>query len=159
MRLFVTQAFAAFFLLIASLPATAQTIDPLWVQIYPGTSIQSRVNQFPGATTFYLRAGVHRRQTVVPKSSNRFIGEAGAVLDGENVTALAFSTITARSSGVTIKGLTIRNYASGSRREPYRAMVAPVGWSRTISSTGTRSLVFGAGLAGECGATRCIRME
>ncbi len=114
MRLFLTQAFAAFFLLIASLPATAQTIDPLWVQIYPGTSIQSRVNQFPGATTFYLRAGTHRRQTVVPKTDNRFIGEAGAVLDGENVTALAFSTVSARSSRVTIKGLSIRNYASGS---------------------------------------------
>jgi parallel beta-helix repeat protein len=114
MRLRVTPAFAIFFLLMASLAATAQTIDPMWVKIYPGDSIQTRVNQYPGATTFYLRAGVHRRQTVVPKSDNRFIGEWGAVLDGENVKALAFSTITARSYRVTIKGLTIRNYASGS---------------------------------------------
>jgi parallel beta-helix repeat protein len=115
MRLFLTHAFAGAFLLIASLTASAQTtIDPLWVHIYPGTNIQTRVNQFPGATTFYLRAGTHRRQTVVPKTDNRFIGEAGAVLDGENVTALAFSTVTARSSRVTIKGLAIRNYASGS---------------------------------------------
>ena len=114
MRSPVLQTFGLLLLLLVGSASAQTTIDPTWVQIYPGDNIQTRVSQHPTATTFYLRAGTHRRQTVVPKSDDKFIGEAGAVMDGENVTALAFSTVTAGSSRVTIKSLTIKNYASGS---------------------------------------------
>jgi parallel beta-helix repeat protein len=36
----------------------------------------------PSGTVFVLRSGVHRLQTVVPKSGNAFYGEAGAVMSG-----------------------------------------------------------------------------
>lgn len=50
--------------------------------IYPGQGIQAKVNSYPGGTTFYLKPGVHRLQSIVPKSGNKFIGEAGAILSG-----------------------------------------------------------------------------
>ncbi len=53
--------------------------------IEPGQSIQSKVNSYPGGTSFRLTAGVHRLQGVTPKSGNSFIGEAGAVLSGAKV--------------------------------------------------------------------------
>src|SRR4029434_5782984 len=69
------------------------------------------VNLYPSGTTFYLRAGVHTRQSVSPKSDDRFIGETGAVMDGQNVTPYAFLASTAMPQRVTIRGLEIRNYA------------------------------------------------
>jgi parallel beta-helix repeat protein len=86
------------------------------VFINPGDSVQNSVNAHPGATTFYLRAGVHRRQTVKPKSGNAFIGEPGAVLDGDNVAPYAFETLTVPSTNVTIRGLEITRYASPYQR-------------------------------------------
>jgi hypothetical protein len=83
-----------------------------WVSIFPGSSIQKVVNAYPGATTFYIRAGVHRQQRVNPKTNNVFIGEEGAVLDGENVTPYAFEATAASPHGVTIRKLEIRQYAS-----------------------------------------------
>ncbi len=89
---------------------TSGTIDPSWVQLYPGDNIQNLVNMYPGATTFYLRAGVFHRQRIAPKSGDRFIGEAGAVLDGDGVTPHAFDTLTSTPGSVRIEGLEIRNY-------------------------------------------------
>jgi len=78
--------------------------------ITPGESIQSLVNLYPTGTTFYLTAGIHYKQRVVPKSGNRFIGEAGAVMDGAKVTPYAFETLKSAPTNVTITGLEIRNY-------------------------------------------------
>jgi parallel beta-helix repeat protein len=50
--------------------------------IRPGESIQSKVNSYPGGTSFRLMAGVHRLQSVAPKDGDSFIGEAGAVMSG-----------------------------------------------------------------------------
>ena len=50
--------------------------------IFPGQDIQAKVNQYPGGTTFQIKAGIHRLQSVVPKSGNSFVGEAGAILSG-----------------------------------------------------------------------------
>jgi parallel beta-helix repeat protein len=86
--------------------------DPSWVSIYPGTKIQQVVDAYPGATTFYLRAGVHRRQTIAPKDDNIFVGEQGAVLDGENVASHAFETVTRSARRVRIKHIVIQQYAS-----------------------------------------------
>jgi parallel beta-helix repeat protein len=53
--------------------------------IYPGQSIQAAVNAFPGGTTFLLKAGMHRLQSVSPKSGDTFVGEAGTILSGAAV--------------------------------------------------------------------------
>jgi parallel beta-helix repeat protein len=96
-------------------PVSFPSQDPSWVSIHPGTNIQTVVNRYPGATTFYLRAGVHRQQRVNPKTSNTYIGERGAVLDGEDITPYAFEATTALPQSVTIKNLEITRYASPSQ--------------------------------------------
>lgn len=67
------------------------------------------MNANPEGTTFVIKAGVHRRQSVKPKAGMTFVGEAGAVLDGENVTPRAFYGN--NINRVTIRGLRITNYA------------------------------------------------
>ncbi|MDH3605574.1 MAG: right-handed parallel beta-helix repeat-containing protein [Acidimicrobiia bacterium] len=52
------------------------------IRIAPGTSIQSVVDQNGGSATFLIGAGVHREQSVKPKSGQTFIGESGAVMSG-----------------------------------------------------------------------------
>ena len=79
------------------------------LNIKPGDSIQAAVNAHPEGTKFVIKAGVHRRQSIRPKSGMSFVGEAGAVLDGENATAQAFAAYGARN--VTVRGLRITNYA------------------------------------------------
>jgi parallel beta-helix repeat protein len=76
--------------------------------INPGDSIQSAVNANPEGTKFVIKAGVHRRQSIRPKSGMSFIGEAGAVLDGEKATPQAIVAHGARN--VTVRGLRITNY-------------------------------------------------
>ena len=68
------------------------------VTISPGQSIQAAVNSHPEGTTFLLKAGVFRNQTVVPKSGDVFIGEKGAVLDGGGRTAFAGFAVVAAPS-------------------------------------------------------------
>ena len=91
-------------------PQEPTPVDSSWVQVYPGDTIQSLVEQYPAATTFYLKAGTHRRQTIRPKDGNRFIGEPGAVLDGEGVTAYAFETLNHHPQRVTLQRLVIQGY-------------------------------------------------
>jgi hypothetical protein len=83
------------------------------VAIAPGQSIQAAVDAHPPGTQFVIEAGTHRRQSVVPKPGNAFVGERGAILDGEHETEFAFHI--GRSppfpDGVTIRGLVIRHYA------------------------------------------------
>ena len=52
------------------------------VEIFPGQNIQQIVNSRAAGTTFVLKSGVHRLQTVVPRSGDRFLGEPGTVLSG-----------------------------------------------------------------------------
>ena len=80
------------------------------IEIRPGESIQSYVDRNPEGTAFVIKAGVHRQQSVEPKSGMTFTGEAGAVLDGDGTTSFAFGHYGPGSSNVTVKGLEIRNY-------------------------------------------------
>jgi parallel beta-helix repeat protein len=80
------------------------------VAVFPGESIQAAVDAYPVGTTFVIKAGVHRRQSVMPKDGDVFVGESGAVLSGEGVTEFAFGGKGAE--GVTIRGLVIEKYAS-----------------------------------------------
>ena len=79
------------------------------VLIQPGENIQTVVNAHAAGTTFVIKAGVHRRQTIRPKAGMTFIGEPGAVLDGENATATAI--VGQDVNDVTIRGLRITRYA------------------------------------------------
>ena len=79
--------------------------------VSPGQSIQALVAANPPGTTFVLKAGTHLRQSVIPKSGNHFIGEPGAVLDGQGVTPYAFSKgDPPYPSNVTIRSLKITGY-------------------------------------------------
>jgi len=79
------------------------------VPIRPGESIQAAVDSHPSGTTFVIKAGVHRSQEVRPKAGNVFVGEPGAILDGEGKARWAFSS---GARDVVIRGLVIQNYAS-----------------------------------------------
>lgn len=84
------------------------------VVLRPGDSIQAAVKNNPQGTTFLLKAGLYRRQEVKPKSGMSFIGESGAVLDGEGVTDYAFmSWQNDNINNVTIANLEIKNYTPG----------------------------------------------
>jgi hypothetical protein len=60
--------------------ANAQT--PGAIPVNPGDNIQQLVNSNPEGTTFLLRPGYHRNQSIVPRTGNQFIGEPGAILSG-----------------------------------------------------------------------------
>ena len=45
------------------------------MDIHPGDSIQAAVNAHPEGTAFLIKAGVHRRQSVRPKSGMTFVGD------------------------------------------------------------------------------------
>ena len=52
------------------------------VTLYPGDDIQAAVNANPEGTTFVLKAGLYRMQSVKPKNGSVFRGEHGAILCG-----------------------------------------------------------------------------
>lgn len=91
--------------------AVAAAADTL-VEVLPGNSIQALVDANPEGTTFVIKAGVHRRQQVVPRNGDSFIGEPGAVLDGERAVEFAFG---GDRVNVTVRGLVIENYATPTR--------------------------------------------
>ncbi len=80
------------------------------VQLSPGQDIQSAVDAHPRGTTFVLKAGVHRGQRIEPKDDMTFVGESGAILDGQNSVDYAFR---GNASNVTIKNLVVENYVPG----------------------------------------------
>ena len=77
------------------------------MEVFPGDSIQAAVDAHPGGTTFVIKAGVHRRQSVKPKDGDVFVGESGAVMTGEDVTEFAFY---GSGDDVTITGLVVEKY-------------------------------------------------
>jgi parallel beta-helix repeat protein len=79
------------------------------VAIAPGESIQAAVDAHAEGTVFVIKAGVHRRQAFRPKSDTSFIGEPGAILDGEDATERAI--LGQNVNNVTIRGLRITRYA------------------------------------------------
>jgi parallel beta-helix repeat protein len=95
----------------AGAPPTAPSPLPAaaGIPINPGDDIQRAVNANPPGTPFVIRSGVHRRQTIHPKDGMSFVGEPGAVLDGEHVASQAF--VAGRSRNVTVRGLRVTRYA------------------------------------------------
>ena len=62
--------------------AASQPPPPSGTPISPGQSIQAAVDAAPGGTSFVLKAGVHRMQTIRPKDGDKFTGESGTILSG-----------------------------------------------------------------------------
>jgi parallel beta-helix repeat protein len=77
--------------------------------ISPGQSIQGAVNAYPGGTTFTLKAGVHRLQSVQPKAGDTFVGETGAIMSG----ARLLTSFTRSGSYYVASGQTQQGYADG----------------------------------------------
>jgi len=101
---------------------TASVSSQAPVTIYPGQSIQRAVNRHPAGTSFLIKEGVHTGQTIYPKDGTSFVGEPGAVLDGQHTIAQAI--VAAGAHGVTVRGLRITNYAppdSGAAVEGYES--------------------------------------
>ncbi len=53
--------------------------------VCPGESIQAKVDAAGPGAAFTIKAGVHRLQSIAPKSGNTFTGEPGAILSGAKV--------------------------------------------------------------------------
>lgn len=52
------------------------------IVLHPGDDIQAAVDAHGPGTAFRLSAGLYRVQSVIPKSTDSFIGDAGAVMNG-----------------------------------------------------------------------------
>ena len=97
------------------------------VAVFPGESIQAAVDKHPAGTTFVIKAGVHKRQSVVPKPGNTFVGESGAVLSGEGRDRVCVCGAVARDN-VTIRGLVIEKYATPLQKGVVRGGGGSHGW-------------------------------
>ncbi len=95
------------------------------VSISPGQSIQSAVDANPVGTIFVIRAGVHRRQTVSAKDHQHFVGEPGAILDGDYAAEFAFQ---GGGRGVIIECLVIRRYANPIQTGVLRTTAGATDW-------------------------------
>jgi parallel beta helix pectate lyase-like protein len=82
------------------------------VDIVPGQDIQAKINANASGTVFCLRAGRHIPSTAYldPRPGDVFVGEYGAVVDGQNLRKQSFS-YRYGPKPVTIKNLTIENFA------------------------------------------------
>lgn len=73
------------FAALLSSSVAAQSNPAGAIGINPGDNIQSIVNSNPAGSTFLLRTGYHRLQTIIPRDGDTFIGEDGAVLSGARI--------------------------------------------------------------------------
>src|SRR5512134_2407133 len=64
---------------------TAPSAPPA-VEIAPGQNIQSVINSHPAGTRFLLKAGIHRHQTITPRTGDTFVGETSG---GSRLTILS----------------------------------------------------------------------
>jgi hypothetical protein len=75
---------------VAASSAVVTISGSLVVPIFPGQNIQSVVNGHPAGTTFLLKAGVHRNQSITPRTGDSFVGETNGstrltILSGASV--------------------------------------------------------------------------
>ena len=90
-------------------PASTTTTAPAGaIVVNPGSNLASLVGSNPAGTAFLIKAGTHVGQSVAPKDGNQFIGEPGAILDG-NKAQFAFAGVAAN---VVIQGLIIEDYTN-----------------------------------------------
>jgi len=94
--------------------------DPIIV--YPADVLQDVVVRAAPGSTFLLKAGVHIGDRAFPKPGMTFIGEDGAILDGNGLRISAFASGSlSGDDNVTIENLEIRNYWPGRNQGPISA--------------------------------------
>jgi len=69
-------------LVLGMMLAIIRLVDAATITLSPGANIQSAVNANPSGTAFILKSGVYWRQSVIPRSGDSFVGQAGADLNG-----------------------------------------------------------------------------
>jgi parallel beta-helix repeat protein len=134
--------------------------------VNPGTDLVQLTNNSVGGSTFYLTKGTHTFPSgyINAKSGNTYIGEPGAIIDGQNkINDSTRSTAIRGGTNVTIKYLTIKNFSiSDSLLKKNMVNQTAINWSQgsnwTISNS-TISYNGGSGLwAGDNGVVtnNCI---
>ena len=73
------------------------------VTVSPGDNLQALVNEYPPSTTFSLAPGIHRLQSIVPRSHDSFVGQTGAILSGAALLTTFKRTGSYWTAHVTIK--------------------------------------------------------
>lgn len=108
---------------------------PTTQTIAPGENWQSKVDANAAGTAFRVLAGTHARATVRPKTGDSFIGDPGAIMDGEDVTPRAFTagTTAPYPADVTISGIEITRYHSNTSDD---GAIRPSGATSATSATG-----------------------
>jgi len=86
-----------------------RTISCSGVTLNPGDNIENASSSHSDGTTFCLKKGTYYKQSVTPKNGQRFIGEKGAILDGQRAKQYAFS---GGARDIHIENLVIKNYAT-----------------------------------------------
>lgn len=121
-----TTAAGTLALALGSLPGpSASATAPVPI---PATGdAQSIVSAAAPGTTFLIAAGTHAGFHVIPKQGDVFVGQPGAVLDGEGTATDAFAAFSSPSGpvddNVTIEGagpsatLTIQDYGEGASQQ------------------------------------------
>jgi len=107
-------------------PARVST-NSIDVHVYPGDDIGHLASSNPEGTVFMIH-GEHHAQSVQPKDYQAFIGEDGAVMDGDDWVSEAFSS---GAKGVSIINLEIRDYNTSSE---WRGAVVGMGGDWLIES-------------------------
>lgn len=83
------------------------------VDVEAGTDLAALMEEFPAATRYCLRAGVHDfGEPILARSGDSFVGDEGAVVDGGGVTGQAFYGYGGDTGqmDVTVARLEIRNF-------------------------------------------------
>jgi len=62
--------------------AGPSVVAPGIIGLSPGAKIQDSVRRYDEGTSFLIKAGVHRLQSITPKNGMTFVGEPDAVLSG-----------------------------------------------------------------------------
>ena len=78
------------------------------IRVGVSDNIQKLVDSAPEGSTFLILAGIHHQNTAIPRNGMSFVGEEGAVLDGDGITAFAFRADSGHN--VTLRHLVIRGY-------------------------------------------------
>lgn len=95
---------------ITAAPDTTPPDSIQGVTIAPGDNWQAKVDANPDHTVFHILAGTHLSQKVLAKQGDQFIGDAGAVMDGQGTMDYAFASSGGNPDSVTIRGLRVTNY-------------------------------------------------
>jgi parallel beta-helix repeat protein len=105
-------------------PQPSITCAPRSVNLSPGEDIETVVTGHSSGTPYCLAPGRYTAQAITPHDDDSFIGQKGAILDGDAKTVFAFK---GNAKNVTVKNLVIQNYSDGSSQQ--NAALDPVGSS------------------------------